>query len=188
MKFSLKNLTITYNVKRCLGKFFCIFWISPNLVKYIYRWLPQHHKIENKIKYGFWKGFTPNNKLFIITFVKHIRSYDIGYLWVEIWVLHGYSQRWQSWKGDSLDIDHSTNTTLIQCFAALIQCFAAPLIQCFAALIQCFASLIQCFAALIQCFAALIQCFPALIQCFAALIQCFAALIQCFPALIQFSL
>ncbi len=53
MKFSLKITTITYNVKRCLKESSCIFWISPNLVKYIYGWLPQHHKIENKIKYGF---------------------------------------------------------------------------------------------------------------------------------------
>jgi hypothetical protein len=81
-RFSLKIITITYNVERCLREFFCIFWISPNLVKYIYGWLSQHHKIENKIKYGFWKGFTPNNKLFIITFVKHTSSYDNGCLWL----------------------------------------------------------------------------------------------------------
>jgi hypothetical protein len=48
MKEIRKLAKISYNIKAWLRFSTFIFWISPNLAKYIYGWLPieQYHKIE----------------------------------------------------------------------------------------------------------------------------------------------
>jgi hypothetical protein len=65
-KFS-KVVTIVYSMKVCLRFSTFIFWISPNLSKYIYGWssLKQHHKIEKKTHTYNWVALL--QRLFIQT-------------------------------------------------------------------------------------------------------------------------